>query len=149
VNPSGVAQLTGRRLHFFLQKPLTNDILGRVLRASHSAIALDRRRTARYEVSVHALSFSVSIKNETRTLKPALIVNVSRTGLCLETEDLLPLGATVRLGLPGSDGETIRLDGRVVWANDRKAGVQLLRLESAVEQRFSLWLDSLETRSAA
>lgn len=138
-----------RRIHFFLQKPLTSDLLGRLLRAARSYIALDRRKSARYQVSIAPLSCTVSLKNETHNLHDCTVVNVSRTGFCLHAREALRPGWTVRITIPVAGGEPILLAGRVMWAgHSGRTGVQLLALPQRTRQQFDDWLDSVETLGA-
>lgn len=144
VGTDNIKQIVGKHVHFIVQKPFTGDVLARSLRAAYGSIARDRRINFRQEVSIDTLSCDLFDHGETRALKSAKIVNVSQTGLCLKTEEVLPQKANVqvRFAIPG--GRVLQISGSVVWAHiSCRAGIYLTEKSSDDQVYFEEWLNSM------
>ncbi|HKR85835.1 MAG TPA: PilZ domain-containing protein, partial [Terriglobales bacterium] len=72
-----------------------------------------------------------------------MIVNVSRTGMCVQAGAMLPQGAQIELTFPAHELEgTLHISGAVVWAHaSGRAGLKLVKIEP--ESEFERWLTSI------
>ena len=138
------AQVLGR-LHFWLHKPLTSDLLAKTVKAAYGPIAANRRESCRRNVRIKAAECNISHRGELRTLADLRILNLSLTGLCLETAEMLPQGATVelRFTLPESR-VAVQLVGTVMWAHaSGRGGIKFDQLDSAEHLKLRHWFDSV------
>lgn len=137
--------IVGKRVHFIVQKPFTADILGKSLRAAYGSMLRERRAAFRHPVNINASSCVLLLEAGERSVPNARILDVSQTGLCLETEETLPQGAMLQIGfaIPNSkDG--IHLTGSVMWnQNSGKAGIKFARMESGEQIKLNTWLESI------
>jgi hypothetical protein len=137
-------QVSGARLHFVVHKPFSADLFAKTVKAAYGPIAADRRTSFRHQVDVTA-SCSVLDRSELRKLAGARIVNLSRTGLCLQASEMLPQTAEVELSFPlPSSQVTVRLAGVVIWAHaSGRAGIKFTLLDPEEQRKLEDWLDSL------
>lgn len=98
--------------------------------------ASDRRIHARFDTT-----FKVDYASG-ETFLFAYLTNISEMGIFVRTESPLPIGTSLRLRFHLEDGETLELEGVVMWVNPvRAAGDNLnpgmgVRFENlALEQR--------------
>ena len=137
-------EVAGKRIQFMVPKPFTGDVLSKAIRAAYGSIAWDRRVNFRHTVSIGTLSCSWNHHAETRSLPDATIVNVSRTGFCLQAAEMLPQSAAVRVRFPLPGGKIFEGSGSVVWAHGSgRAGVRFTDIASEQKQDLEAWLDSL------
>jgi PilZ domain len=142
-------QPLGKRIHFLVQKPFTGDMFRKALKAAYGTIASSRRFSFRHEVCIHSISPCLIFRGERRPLKIATIMNISRGGMCIETGELLPQQANIRLSfsIPGS-GTIVHATGTIIWAHaSGRAGIKLVGLNSEAQPYFGKWLDSLSPRA--
>lgn len=134
----------GQRVHLTLPKPLTPGLLGKGLRAVYTTLVHERRVAFRYPVEVDASWGELSHAGENSELGQVRICNVSRTGMCIETPELLPQQATISLAfdLPESGG-LINVEGDVVWSKSPgRSGIRFSRIAAAPQKRLSDWLET-------
>ncbi|MGH9565876.1 MAG: PilZ domain-containing protein [Candidatus Angelobacter sp.] len=145
VSPDSGAQSLSGRSHFLLQKPFTSDLFAKTIRACYGAIALGRRSSFRHEVSVAASACRIAHEGETRRLDRVTMINISATGMCVETADMLPQGAQISLSFRAKEVDaTLYLQGTVVWAHaSGRAGIKLVKTDSEKEGQFEAWLASM------
>lgn len=139
------SQLFGKRVHFVVQKPFTNDLFGKTLKAAYGVIASSRRRSFRHEVCIDTISTSIVHGRERRNLKSATIINVSRTGMCLQTQEILPQEADLQVSfaLPAG-GLVVQATGTVIWGHaNGRAGIKLNDFSSKGQERYTDWLASM------
>jgi DNA-binding response OmpR family regulator len=145
VQRAKAVEMYGRRVHFIVQKPFTADLLSRSLRAAFGVMLRERRAAFRHIVDLTATS-CVAIKDkETKNLGMAVIVDISETGLCLQTREVLQQGTEVQVTIPLPDGkEPIEAQGTVVWNQSTgKSGIKFTRMAMVEKQKLSAWLDSM------
>ncbi|HKV94428.1 MAG TPA: PilZ domain-containing protein [Candidatus Angelobacter sp.] len=145
VGPNNANRVLGKRIHFVVQKPFTNDLFVKTLKAAYSVIALGRRRSFRHEVCISATSCNLVHRSDSRALKNATIVNVSQKGMCLQTAEMLPQEATVQVSFPlSADGIEIKARGTVVWAHaSGRAGIKVRALNPEGQPHYDAWLASM------
>ena len=145
VGKEQLSNVRGYRVHLTLPKPLTQGLFSKGLRAAYTSMAHEMRAAFRYPVEVDATTAELVDQGEQRTLSWARVLNVSRTGVGLQTRELLPQHATVRLSfeLPQNRG-LISVEGEVVWAKaPGQAGVRFTHLPATSQKRLTDWLEAL------
>jgi hypothetical protein len=132
------------RLNFILYRPFNDDLFTRIVRAAYRPIAADRRANLRHKVSINVTSCNLLHQGEIRTLKAATIVNLSRTGMCLETSEILPQTARIQLSFLLPENEVrVRITGTVIWTHaSGQGGIQFGQLEFDEQRKLEDWLDS-------
>jgi hypothetical protein len=136
---------TGRRIHFVVQKPFTADLFARSLRAAYGTMLRDRRISFRHPVQIKAGSTVLLQERGNQTLQAATILDLSQTGLCVQTVEILPQGATLEIEfqLPENRG-LIHVTGSVMWTRaSGRTGVKFVQVPAAEQKTLTLWLDSL------
>jgi PilZ domain len=143
--PDSTTRALGGRFHFVIPKPFTNTLLAKTVKASYGAIALGRRSSFRYQVSIPVTSCRVVFRGETKRLDRVTIANVSRTGMCLQTEGMLPQGAEVDLAFPAHQAQSsLQIKGNVIWSHaSGRAGIKLAEGEAEKSGQFAEWLTSI------
>jgi PilZ domain len=139
-----VKEIAVTRLNFVVYRPFNDDLLTRIIKATYRPIAADRRASLRHKVSINATLCSLLHQGEIRRLKAATIVNLSQTGMCLETSEMLPQTACIQLSflLPQSEVR-VRITGTVIWTHALgRAGIQFGQLEFEEKRKLEDWLDS-------
>jgi|SRR5450432_537813 DNA-binding response OmpR family regulator len=145
VQRAKAVEMYGQRVHFIVQKPFTADLLSRSLRAAFGVMLRGRRASFRHNVDI-AVTNCMAIKDqETRNLSSAVVVDISETGLCLQTREVLQQGTLVQLTIPSSDvKDAIEAQGIVVWNQSTgKSGIKFARMATAEKQKLSSWLESM------
>lgn len=88
----------------------------------------EHRGQPRYEVTAYAELGGVNQQNQ-----PHQVTNISLGGMCIETDELEPLGTRVELVLNFPDQDlSLSLQGEVVWANaspPKDMGIRFLELD--------------------
>jgi DNA-binding response OmpR family regulator len=127
---------------FFLYKPIDNDRLMKLVRATQGAMEHERRRTRRIPIkSKVQLKFgSEEMKGET--------IDVSMSGVLLRASRIAPLGASLRMTLQLSPRmKPIVASGSVVRILDgNQMGIQLKQLTVSDSERLQEFLLPLITR---
>lgn len=144
IHQEQVSYVRGRRVHITLPKPITPRLFSRGLRAAYTTIVHERRSALRVPVEVEASWAELNVHGERRELDWARIVNVSQTGMCLHTRQLLPQQATVAVNfeLP-QQGGLVTLEGEVVWAKSPgRCGLRFKHIPAAAQKRLMAWLES-------
>lgn len=144
VRKGQMARLSGQRIALTLPKPLNQGLFSKGLRAAYATMAHERRAAFRYPVEAQAVWTEVIYQQETQELGWARILNVSRTGICVQTHDLLPQHATVRVAFELPDnGGLINAEGEVVWGKaPGKSGVRFSHLPASSQKRLTQWLEN-------
>jgi DNA-binding response OmpR family regulator len=114
-----------KRIQLRVPKPVSVDMLVRSLKASYTSMAQQRIATYRHTVPVKLVSGTLNHRGWQRTLHQANILNVSQTGLCLNTTEPLPHGASVNMSLILPEpSASIHASGKIVWSHSSgRAGV--------------------------
>ena len=138
--------LSGKRVHFMLPKPVSAGLLARGLKAAYTNMAQQRIATYRHNVSARLVSGTISHRGWQRTLHHVNVLNVSQTGLCLNTAEPLPHGATLSMSLAFPESSSsLHASGSIVWSHsngrtgvafDRSACPEMKKLQ----ERLNAWL---------
>src|SRR5262249_4540400 len=132
--------------NFVLYKPLIFDQIVRSLRAGRGFMRPDRRRSSRQTLETLVyLQFGVAAM-------PAVVVDLSETGLALQAPEPLPHlhNIPLRFVLPGTT-QMIQGTGEMIWADDSgRGGMLFSQLAPASRKQLKLWLNrrSRKTKTA-
>lgn len=143
--PDAVRRVALRRFHFVVQKPFTRDLLAKTVKATFGVIARERRSSYRHQVSLAASDCRLTNSGEDKALNRVTIVNISRTGMCIDAGETLPqeAGVEVSFTTKGAEG-ALQLKGVVVWSHaSGRAGIQLSKLDSEMQHKFEAWLRAI------
>jgi hypothetical protein len=142
-NPATVRQALGKRVHFVLQKPFTGELLGRTLKAGYSLIVNEKRTAFRHTVCIPA-DASFLENNSKSPLENASVQDISLTGICLQTDNLVPKDATVFVDFVSPPSHArISIIGKVMWSDDRgRAGIQFRFIPPLEQERLRGWLST-------
>lgn len=136
-------QVRGRRIHLLVPKPFSSEILSRGIKAAYTTMAKKRLATYRHPVTLKLLFGRLLQDGLQRPVERATVVNLSHTGLCLSTPELLPAGALVigNLPLPESD-QSVNIAGTVIWSDTTgKTGLKFQRLSNFEQKKLHHHLD--------
>ena len=123
--------------NFVFEHPLSQASAMRVLQASYSLMVRERRRYFRYP-----LEASVRVKRGGDSEFEVSSLNLSETGLCLNSSQSMQVGdkLQLRLVLPG-DTDALSLDAEVCWNQaSGKVGVQFCNIAPKVDRALRTWL---------
>lgn len=139
------ADANGKRIHFVVQKPFTADLFARTLRAAYGTMVRDRRISFRHPVQIKPISACLVQENATQPLRASTILDLSQTGMCLQTLEILPQGATLEIEFQLPDSrETIHATGSVMWTRaSGRTGVKFIQLPASEQKKLVAWLESL------
>jgi CheY-like chemotaxis protein len=135
-----------KRIQIRVPKPVSVDMLVRSLKASYTNLAHQRIATYRHTMPVKLVAGTLSHRGWQRTLHQVNVLNVSQTGLCLNSAEPLPHGAsvTMSLALPETSS-SLHASGNVVWSHSTgRAGVAFDRADcpemKKLQERLNTWL---------
>lgn len=145
VGHNRASQALGKRIHFVVQKPFTSDLFRKILKAAYGVIASSRRLSSRHEVCIDSSSCCLIHRGERRALKNATIMNISHSGMCVQTGEMLPQEANIQLSFSiPAGGKVMEVTGTVIWAHaSGRAGIKLVGLSPEAQPDFGNWLDSM------
>ncbi len=138
-------EAAGKRVHFVVQKPFTAGLFARSLRAAYGTMLRDRRISFRHPVQIKPASAVLVQERGNQTLQACTILDLSQTGLCIQTLEILPQGASLEIEfqLPENRG-LIHISGSVMWTRaSGRTGVKFVHVSAAEQKMLTLWLDSL------
>jgi CheY-like chemotaxis protein len=123
---------------FFLQKPVDRQKLNILFRSVQGGMLENRRRSTRVPIQT-----DVTCEMGSRIVR-GVTWNLSQGGIQVEASGLRP-GAAVRLSfrLPVS-GIAINADGTVVWADDRRQGIQFTKVSIQNQQSIRDFIVAVE-----
>lgn len=123
---------------FFLQKPIDKRKLSVLFRAVRGTMVENRRRYARVPLQTEVTCTVGSRVSQGRTW------NLSQGGVQVEAGHL-KAGDDVRVSirLPSS-GVTIDAQGRVVWANETRQGIQFSKLSNRAQEAIREFISQVE-----
>jgi hypothetical protein len=134
----------GKRVHFVMQKPFTADLFARSLRAAYGTMIRERRIAFRHPVQIKPSS-SVLVQDQgNQNLRSSVILDLSQSGLCIQTEEILPLGATLQIDFQLPEvGEKIHVIGSVMWTRaSGRTGIGFTHISAPEQKHLTAWLDS-------
>ncbi|HET9183668.1 MAG TPA: PilZ domain-containing protein [Candidatus Angelobacter sp.] len=142
---SEVRSSLGAPLHFVLRKPIAAELLDKAVKAAFAPIAADRRASFRHDANIQIVSCLLHHGDNSRHLRSATIVNVSLTGLCMQTNEMLPQHAKIEFVLPlPSPYGRVRVAGRVVWSHTSgRSGIKFTTVHAPDQRKLEDWADSL------
>ena len=132
-------------LHFVLRKPLNAELLDKAVKAAFAPIAADRRASFRHDANIQIASCLLHYRDNSRHLHGATVVNISLTGLCVETNEMLPQHSEMEfvLPLPSSYGR-VHVTGRVVWSHaSGRSGIKFMDVHASDQRKLEDWADSM------
>jgi CheY-like chemotaxis protein len=134
-------QLDGQRVHMTLAKPLTVGLFAKGLKAAYSTMAHERRAAARYPIEVDTSWAEFVEQGGNRALPRARVLNLSRTGLRLQTAEMLPQHAIVRVSFQLPQAGLFCAAGEVMWAKaSGKSGIRFTHVPDADRKRLEEWI---------
>jgi len=135
---------TGRRVHFTLPKPVTADVLARALKAAYTNMAQQRIATYRHTVPARLVAGTLNHRGWQRTLHQVSVLNMSQTGLCLNTAEPLPHGASLRMNLTLPESSySVHATGSIVWSHSNgRTGVAFDRAVGPEMRKFQEHLNA-------
>ena len=139
-----IKDVQGKRVHFLMQKPFTADLFARSLRAAYGTMIRERRVTFRHPVQIKPAHSLLLQEEGNQNLKSPIILDVSQTGLCIQTQEILPQGATMQIDfhLPETK-ELIHTTGSVMWTRaSGRTGIRFTQVPAAEQKFLIAWLDS-------
>lgn len=140
-----VNDVRGKRVHFVVQKPFTADLFARSLRAAYGTMIRERRVGFRHPVQIKPASSVLIQEYGNQSLQSSIILDLSQTGLCIQTKEILPQGATLQVDfhLPDSK-ELIHVTGSVMWTRaSGRTGLRFTNVPMAEHKYLTAWLDSI------
>lgn len=139
-----VNDVRGKRVHFVVQKPFTTDLFARSLRAAYGTMIRERRVAFRHPVQIKPVLSVLTQEQGNQNLQSPLILDVSQTGLCIQTQEILSQGASLQVDfyLPDSK-ELIHTAGSVMWTRaSGRTGIRFTYISSDEQKHLIAWLDS-------
>ena len=135
-----------KRIQIRIPKPVSVDMLVRSLKASYTNMAQHRIAAYRHTLPVKLVSGTLAHRGWQRTLQQINVLNVSRTGLCLNAAEPLPHGAAISMNLVLPETpSSLHASGHVVWSHtsgrvgiafDGAASPEMKKLQ----ERLNAWL---------
>lgn len=121
---------------FVMQKPLSDDLVERTLRAALGLIIRDHRRYFRYPVLAPAV---VHIEDGVEFACETL--NISENGLAISIPVALRPGLTIRAMFTLPDEENgFEINAEICWSANGKAGMEFRSVAIEQKQRLANWL---------
>lgn len=137
VADSEVAADTKFQPNFIIAKPLTESLIGSLLKAALGLIIQDYRRYFRCPLTV-----PVRIRLESMAEIPCEMMNISEGGLAVTTEVRFQPGArvTAEFTLPG-EATNFSLDAEICWCDNKgRAGLHLRSVSPEQRRLLQIWL---------
>jgi DNA-binding response OmpR family regulator len=145
VRGANLNEVRGKRVQFVVQKPFTADLFARTLRAAYGAMIRDRRVAFRHPVQIKPSTSALILKQGNQNLQSSMIVDVSQTGLCIQTQEILPQGATLQIDFQLPDNsEVIHAVGTVMWTRaSGRTGIRFTQVSASEQKALIAWLDGM------
>ena len=124
--------------NFVLYKPLQLEQVLRSLRAARGFMPAERRRSARHGVR-HLVHFDIPGE----ACHPALLLEVSATGMSVQTTGAMSLTENVPFRLQLPQGPAVKGSAEVIWTDSSgRAGLMFSRMAAHTRDRIQSWLTS-------
>jgi CheY-like chemotaxis protein len=138
-------EVRDKRVHFVVQKPFTSDLFSRALRAAYGPMLRERRAGYRHRVQIVPVTCTLTHDAEQRALPKATMLDLSQTGYCLQTTEMLPQHATVRIEFQLPDNSAlVHAVGAVMWTQaSGRAGVKFTNIPFTERASLNAWLESI------
>jgi CheY-like chemotaxis protein len=134
----------GKRVHFVVQKPFSADLFARSLRAAYGTMIRERRLAFRHPVEIKPDTSILIQERGDQALHSTTILDLSQTGMCVQTMEILPQGAALQINfqLPESR-EVIHVNGTVMWTRaSGRTGIKFTHVPPLELKHLIEWLDS-------
>ena len=130
------------RARYTLDKPLTIDAMAGTLQSMYRKIFLEKRAYFRCAVRIHA-SAAYQQYFTRRPIENAVLQDISQTGLCLNTGEVLPQGVKVFVDfqLPETK-DHIHTAGNVIWSERGRTGIQFSSIPADEFDKLRCWLNA-------
>ncbi len=141
-------EVRDKRVHFIMQKPFTLDLFSRSVRAAYGPMLRERRVGYRHRVKIVPTACTLIHDAEQKALPKSTILDLSQTGFCMQTAEMLPQHAAVRVEfqLPDNSG-LIHAAGSVMWTQaSGKTGIKFSNMPIAERITLNAWLESVLPR---
>jgi CheY-like chemotaxis protein len=134
----------GKRIQFVVQKPFTADLFTRTLRAAYGTMIRERRVNFRHPVQIKPVNSVLLRESSNQNLQSSNILDLSQTGMCIQTLEILPQGATLQIDFQLPDAkELIHVTGIVRWTRaSGRTGISFTHVPEAEQKQLIDWLDS-------
>jgi CheY-like chemotaxis protein len=143
--PTGhMKDLHGKRVHFVVQKPFTADLFARSLRAAYGTMVRERRLAFRHPVEIVPVTSLLLVEKGNQCLHSANILDLSQTGMCIQTMEILPQGAALQIDfhLPETR-DAVHVTGIVMWTRaSGRTGVKFAHVPPEELKLLISWLNS-------
>jgi len=139
------SEVRDKRVHFIVQKPFTFDLFSRSVKAAYGPMLRERRAGYRHRVQIVPVACTITHDAEQRTLPRVTILDLSQTGYCLQTNEIPPQHATVRIEFQLPDNSAlIHASGSVMWTQaSGRTGVKFSNIPVAERASLNAWLESI------
>jgi len=134
---------------FVIEQPLLSDRLRELLAMSYGRMLRDSQAYFRL-----AIELGVSIRTANGKLLQCTTLNISQTGMAVNTPESFSIGETIHLAFAVPNTEIfVSAEGKVIWDDKHgKAGISFECTDSSVHGPFREWLHDhfqmkLETKS--
>jgi hypothetical protein len=123
---AALRHISAKKVHLTLNKPVTIDLLARGLKAAYSTMARQRLAAYRHTVALRPLAGTLLHRGSQWALGPAVISDISQTGLCLNAPEPLPQDGLISVNFPlPESSEQVQVLGTVVWSSPTgKSGIK-------------------------
>lgn len=141
---TNLKEIVGKRVHFVLQKPFSADLFTRALRAAYGTMLRERRITFRHPVQITPAYSVLLLESSNQKLQSSKIVDLSQSGMCIQSLEILPEGAALQIDfqLPDSK-ELIHVTGTVRWTRaSGRTGICFTHVPPEEQKQLIDWLDS-------
>lgn len=141
----GRSSSAGARLHFVMRKPLNIELVDKAVKAAFAPIAADRRASFRHEANIQNVSCRLHHLENSYDLHGVSVVNLSLTGVCIHTNEMLPQHSRIEfvVPLPLPYGP-VHLFGRVIWSHaSGRSGVKFTNVKPSDQRKLEDWVDSM------
>jgi CheY-like chemotaxis protein len=130
-----------RRARYTLDKPLRSGAMADTLQNMYRLIFLEKRTYFRCAVRI-SVSAAYQRNCVRQPLENAVLLDLSQSGLCLNTDEVLPQGAKafVDFQLPGTQDQ-IHVIGNVMWSDRGRTGIQFSSVLADELDKLRRWLN--------
>jgi CheY-like chemotaxis protein len=138
-------EIRDKRVHFIVQKPFSSDLFSRSIRAAYGPMMRERRVGYRHHVKIVPTACTLIHDAEQRALAKSTILDLSQTGFCMQTGEMLPQHAAVRIEYPPPDNSgLIHAAGSVMWTQaSGRTGIKFTNIPIAERASLNAWLESI------
>ncbi len=142
---TAIRALSGKKVHFTLNKPATADMLIKGLKAAYSTMARQRFAAYRHTVALKPVAGTLLHRGSQRALGPAIISDISQTGLCLNAPEPLPQDGLISVNFPlPESNQHVHVLGTIVWSSPTgRTGIKFNHISA---QQQKLLQDRLKAR---